>query len=301
MSLNRLNQLRRSIFAEEEKSEAKATVDGRENGCSYAVEKGFEDPEIGPALRLNLSAVRAVGDEMIAPQYGRNASDPDRHFSTLLECIYNKSDEAKEAGSPKPILIKSVGEVHRQYRERGKTQQPRQPQRSQSSTNRPAQRPPFVCGGKLKDKETETESQQSIGSPTLHQRGLLNQAPVYEEGDGNYSMLGEDSEYSNAAATVSVVVIGDLCYSSFCTNFELRQAVEVQCRKCLSEGRSLLLQTELLDPDSHREGQIVLKTLFMAISHLTTSTDGIFPVIHQREDHISGLCRLEMQVEPLRH
>ena len=96
----------------------------------------------------------------------------------------------------------------------------------------------------------------------------------------------------------SNAVIGDLCYSSFCTNFELRQSVEGQCRKCLSEGRSLLLQTELIDPDSHREGQIVLKTLFMAISHLTSSADGIFPLIRQREDYISGLCRLEMQVEP---
>jgi len=311
MSLARLNALRRfNRLSEDGDKEVRRTSIG-----SFVVpDQVLQTEDSGKLPKLNLERLESLAipsDESSHIEFSRNVSDP--HFSSLIDAIYNKSAQREETKTLSPhrvIMIRSVGEIHRQYRERDRGKLRNSGLHSgkpSSSVRNPPKPPPFVCGGRLKREHHSDKLDSDHLKNCPNRRVEIDEdwtceSGVYQDSLEDESCVpspsGKDTGFDDE--TDPCFLIDKLSYSAFCANFENRQELEAECKLHLKQGQSVKLRTtsvNSIDDGQVREALLVLRTFFMSVSRFSKNFDGIFPEITTRELD-GGFLVFEMVVYP---
>jgi len=304
MSLARLNALRRiHRLAEDGDNEVPRTA----AGCVLVPDQVLQTEVAGKIPKLNLdSGLATPSDESSPIEFSRNISDP--HFSSLIDAIYNQREDTKTMSSK--IMFRSVGEIHKQYRERVRGNLKYSGLHSvkpSSSVREPPKAPPFVCGGRLKREHSDKFDSELLKNWSIRRKEIEED---WTCGSGGYqgaledescvpSPSGKDTNFDDE--TDPSFLIDQLSYSTFCSNFESRQKLEAECKLHLKQGRPVKLRTtsvhSIVDDGQLREAQLVLRTFFMDVSRFSKNFDGIFPEISTRELD-GGFLVFEMVIYP---
>lgn len=277
MSLAKLNALRLNRLSTTEFSQCKSEIEQDAKECLGTIGSSSIDVNETPSLHLNLESVlnESTASSIVNDYQNDLIGDTDSYYVTSER----DEDMRTEHGQALP-LIKSVGEVHRSYRERSRAgqSQPKSRTRQQGIVS---QKVPFYSGGKLKPQPQPQPQRQHH-----HHSQSLTSFDGSDGGDIDQHFqsiqtdrISEEMQWQHDAESSECVVIDRLCYSTYCANLCHRQDVEARCRRTLANGKSLVLRTNVIELASQREGIMCLKTIFMSISNLTTNFDGIIPQI----------------------
>ena len=183
----------------------------------------------------------------------------------LNDRVQAEDDAAAANGAP--IMIRSVGEIHKAYRERVLQEE----KRHQLSRRR------------LFHKQQRQQQQQLA---------LLQASPPRRPEIRKESLLTHSTELDQEA-----VVVEELSFARYSTDSSWRSELEMFLRHSLGQGKQVKLRTQCLASEDAREGKMVLKNIFYSVMHLTDSRDGLIPLL--RESVFDGAwVSHEMTIRP---
>ena len=240
-------------------------------------EEEMEAEEAGPArLVLNLGSLARPGEET---------------YHVKNDQILGKFSDHDRVPRRHPPPWRSVGEVHRSYRERARG--PVEKVRSKMKSDPLAvsvQPAPFYSGGRI---ATVYNKVQEAG----HSRRRRAPEEMLEE--ESWELPSPPKQQSQPYVAPTSALVEHLDYGAYCLDVGgYRQNLLNDLRRLLrDENLTVTLVTKPEGVGSPGEGAILLKTVFMAgIGVLTTNFDGIYPEISREER--GGTISFRMVLHP---
>ena len=198
--------------------------------------------------------------------------DEDKEGDLLTAMLRRLNDRVQaeddaDAANGAPIMIRSVGEIHKAYRERALQEE----KRHQLSRRRLFHR-------------QQRQQQQQLA--------LLKASPPNRPEIRKESLITHSTELDQEA-----VVVEELSFARYSTDILWRSELEMFLRHSLGQGKQVKLRTQCLATEDAREGKMVLKNIFYSVMHLTDSRDGLIPLL--RESVFDGAwVSHEMTIRP---
>lgn len=172
---------------------------------------------------------------------------------------------------------RSVGEVHRSYRERTRGTLERAAREPGTITT--THRAPFYSGGRI-------ASQLKLENGRSRRRRTTEEDREEARAEETWELPSPPRQDAQAYVAPNSVLVDNLDYSAYCLDTGgYRQSLLKDLRRLLREEHlTCVLMTKPEDARLAGEGSILLKTVFMAgVAALTTNSDGIFPEISREE------------------
>lgn len=213
------------------------------------------------------------------------------HFpAETASLVNNIISIAVSENSPRPLDQKpwrSVGEVHRSYRERtrGTVERAKEPGTSHVTVRQEpttTHRAPFYSGGRIASQKINLLE----NGRSRRRRTTAEEDREEARAEETWELPSPPRQDAQASVAPNSVLVDNLDYSAYCLDTGgYRQSLLKDLRRLLREEHlTCVLMTKPEDARLAGEGAILLKTVFMAgVAALTTNSDGIFPEISREE------------------
>jgi len=198
--------------------------------------------------------------------------DEDDLLEAMLRRVKNRVKvEERDEDTAEPIMIRSVGEIHKAYRERVAQEEKRQQ----------------LFRRRLFHKQQQQQQQQ----PALRSKASLARRTEIRKEEVSLPTLSVELNQE-------VVVVEELTFARYSTDFAWRSELESFLSQALGHSQVVILRTQPVAPEDAREGKMVLKNIFYSVMHLTDSRDGLIPFMSESFYEGGSQVSYEMHIKP---
>jgi hypothetical protein len=273
--LARINSFANGFDDEQEESdEEDEDEDGYYDGDSNAESKGGGRELLD--TKLDLSSVGSVGDAATA-----NNMYPAR---TVAGALSRGDDGDKSSNNPEPIRIRSVGDVLKGYRERQKASEKQVEARHARRVAAKAASYNYagssVIDGAPGKKTTKRRKKKKEALDEKNSLDYLDEERNYGDDDG------DDDEGGGGGP----VLLSNLRYTEFSSNYRMRGDMMKQCESILAGGTTLVLRTQ--PGEDALDAKMMLRTIATELAPHTKS-EYMLPEIFY--DDASGTTEMHLE------
>jgi len=203
--------------------------------------------------------------------------DEDDLLEAMLRRVKDRVKvEERDEDTAEPIMIRSVGEIHKAYRERVAQEEKRQ----QLSRRRLFH----------KQQQQQQQQQQPIRQTIRSKASPARRTEIRKEEVSLPTLSFELNQ--------EVVVVEELTFARYSTDFSWRSELESFLSQALGHSQVVILRTQPVAPEDAREGKMVLKNIFYSVMHLTDSRDGLIPFMSESFYEGGSQVSYEMHIKP---